>query len=195
MVFLGVALFVGAPSAPAATVSFTFNAVVTSVNPIVSSVEIGDAIYGTFDYDNQAPPISDLGASVFYEPAVDGVVSVGSAAVWAFSDYRALAQNEIAFDAWAFSNFSEATGETLDGIPVRQFLMSLVDTTASVYDDTVLPPSLNLADFDLRSIQINATTTTLINAQVTSLTAVPVPAALPLLVPALIGLITIRRRQ
>jgi len=186
---LGLVLIGTVAGARAATLSYTFDGIVVSIHSSVTSVEVGDPVSGTFIYDNQAPVVNNLGDHVFYGPAVGGVVHVGTAATWMFSSYNVLVQNRPGFDEWVFSNFSDSTGETLDGTPVRQFLLSLVDLTAMRYNDASLPPTIAFADFDNRGIQINAINHVLVNAQLTALSqvSVPVPASLFPFLSALLG--------
>ena len=191
-------------TANAAIVTVDWSGMVTST-PIDPVVAIGDAITGSFSYDNTTVGGIPLGPTAFSY----STNHISSFLVNSLSGSRD-DQNIVIFDNSGGADGVQSrglaggyTGSTLASNSVTQIFIQFGDTSGAVFSGTTLPSTLNDANFDLKSGFLSlsgfSSTADRINFNVTSFTTsvapVPVPAAVWLMGSALAGLVGFKRKK
>lgn len=191
----------------AAIITLDWSAIITETGGN-SGITVGDKITGSLSFDSDSPVIIDSGSVVRYATnhTVSYVMGARSGSITNMT--MAISNNSSGADRiQSFEQFSQTpvyTGDTIDGKSPFVIYVTFEDTSQSVFSSTALPTSLNAADWTFGTgygailfgfggrtdtIRFNNTSFT------AEVSAVPVPAGLPLLVTGLGAVAWMRRRK
>ena len=203
-VALAAAICVGFSGAGGAApiVDVNITGVVTEVDdPLGGEFTVGDQLSASFSYDLATPDSNSFFISLgSYIDAITslsftigsytgGLVAPGSISVGTIFDHSFLA------------NASQISSPSVAGLAPENFGLRLLDSTESAFASAALPAALSLADFDTRtwSLEFRLSENQLVSVSGTldlnAVAAVPLPAALPLLLAGLVGLGVVGTRR
>lgn len=205
----------GSLPAQAALVSYNFAGAITSASDPLASFGIvtGDPFVGSFTYDTSLGIASSGPGNVLYEqpaPIAPMNFSVTINGVqYAAANSSAPLSIQVTDNAGGLQDqfgyhtvFGGSLVHPLSGsYPFSNMALVLRDTSATVFSSTAIPSSLDLNDFDDNGFSLNLTqelgnleSETLFLGTITSLTSVPEPGSLLLLLTALPLIRRFRRR-
>ena len=136
------------PLGRADVVTFEFSGVVTQVNGAPAGVvaSLGDPVTGTLSYDTSVAGFPEPNRTSYpgSEPSgfsfeINGIPVATSTYVIRISNFSTLDQIQVQDQGNVFVNGAFVLGAMMT--------LTLVDSTATVFADTSLPPTLSLADF------------------------------------------------
>ncbi len=208
----------------ASPVTFSFTGVISSITdrfgtPVIfgtSQFHAGDTVSASFTFDPAASPTVFFANEAVYDAVISSYnattsggysasATTGQITMWNNSG----APYDDRFRAGMFQEPSftppyTLTGAAVDGLPLLDFVVAVEDPSQTAFSGTGLPSTLDLSKFDLNATYsgmqfvfgtLNQPDTyRLVNAHITGMSVVPVPATLLLLGPGLVGLAAIRRR-
>jgi len=207
--------FCGPTPAQAALVSYDFAGTFTvASDPLTSfGISAGDTFAGSFTYDTSLSVISSGPGNVLYEQPAPIAPSAFSVAVngvqYTAADSSAPLRIQVTDNSGGLKDqfvyltvFSGSLVHPLSGsYPFSTMALSLRDDSNTVFNSTAIPSSLDLNDFDVAMFSINLSqdlgdpaSETLFLGTITSLTSVPEPGSLMLMLTAL-PLIGLARRR
>ncbi|MFV2065714.1 MAG: PEP-CTERM sorting domain-containing protein [Pirellulales bacterium] len=208
-------VFFGSPPTQAALVSYNFaGAITTASDPLASfGIVTGDPFTGSFTYDTSLGIVSSGPGNVLYEqpaPIAPLTFSVTVNGVqYAAANSSAPLRIQVTDNSGGLNDqfvvhtvYTGSLVHPLSGsYPFSNMALSLRDSSATIFSSTAIPSSLDLNDFDLVGFSLNLSqnlgdpaSETLFLGTITSLTAVPEPGSLMLMLTA-ISLIRLSRRR
>jgi hypothetical protein len=157
---VSVSLSVIGTAAQAGVVSLHFGGMVDSVSPLVAdSFHVGDAASVALVYDSAAVALPGSTSSRAGYDLIELDVTFGGYAASYPTDpahlsFMTMINNDSTglgtADTIGGTGFGAFAGPAVAGLPLRSAFVSLFDFTQTVFGDTTLPTSLNLADFQTR---------------------------------------------
>lgn len=200
----GAVAVVSATATLAASVTVNWTGEVTDPGR-ASGVSIGDAITGSFSYDSTSPEELGLPTFSFFDTGHDSSFVLGGFAgtfgnqrIGVFLDVSGQHQ----FDSRAPNVISDQTysGSTIGGSAPTQLFVVLRDASATALTGTALPDSLDPADWDFPSPAASRIDGPSLKFVVTgftteNLSAIPLPATLPMMLAVVGGIGLARRRR
>ncbi|GAB4366492.1 MAG: hypothetical protein Kow0060_24050 [Methylohalobius crimeensis] len=144
------------------TLSFTGTVTSTDANSVsINEVDVGDQVHGQYTFDSLVPDErpSDPASGLYQSTQLS--ISVGRS-TWASENNSISVVNNAsgsilglavpAVDLYELvSPLGEISGPAFSGLSPAQIEFNIVDTDANVFADDSLPPSLNIADFEITS--------------------------------------------
>lgn len=205
--------FFGSSPAQAALVSYNFaGAITTASDPLVNfGIVVGNPLAGSFTYDTSLGVVSSGPGNVVYEQSAPLTFSVTVNGVqYSAANSSAPLRVQVTDNSGGLNDqfvfhtvFAGSLVHPLSGsYPFSNMALSLHDSSATVFSSTAIPSSLDLNDFDIAGFSLNLSqalgepeSETLFLGSITSLTPVPEPGSLVLLLTALPLMIRLSRRR
>ncbi len=188
-------------TANAAIVTVDWSGIVTST-PIAGTVDVNDAVTGSFSYDDTTAVTSPFGSTgLSYLTHHISSFSVNGLSGSRDDQFLPVFDGTTGDGIQSRGVSGAYTGDLLAGFSVIELFVQFTDTTASVFSSTALPSTLNDTDFDIKFGLLRLSDSAgEVRFDVDSFTTsgvapVPVPAAVWLMGSALAGLVGFKRKK
>ena len=182
-------------------VDVNFQGTVENVSdPLNGTFSVGDALTGSFSYDAATPNIGFFPGIGDYFGALTSLTFTIGSYVGGLGPSSLITTRDFPGNDAIFPQTAQPAGPSIGALQPSLFFLELEDSTGTAVSSETLPLTLSLGDFDSgtwtlmfepsQSLAIQVSGTLDLGAT----TAVPLPAALPLLLVGLVGLDLVGRR-
>lgn len=177
----------------AASVTFAFQGVVNAVDSsLFPSFNVGQTLSGSYTFESTTPLTNPGNRYNGAITSLNGTLGSYSAVLGGGNNFIAVRNNLVTGDHYIVSAPLSSVPAAVPGLAIR-FRMELIDPSVNVFTNTSLPttpPSLgSFATNSWRLVFEDSSGTARIRGSLTSLTAIPLPAAVILFGCGLIALI------